>query len=269
MPTIFTRTSIVPSLRTSTYCVDLAVAALLVAAAVLSLPTGCTATPPSLQDLPRDPGLQPLPNLPLPPPKPACRAAASGELLWNEVLSRPAGIDLDGDAKSNLRDEALELVVLADEPVHAFGAELSVAGSVRGKVASTGCLAPQSFAVLLGASTGPVQLPSGAAELRLDHALKLPDTGADLKLTGTHGEALALATYPPETVHDEAASWTREIDGERGSTFMRHTDHPATFGQPHSLGACASAQPACECLAPQGMDCPRLPRDVTQAAADG
>jgi hypothetical protein len=38
-----------------------------------------------------------------------CRPVLSGELIVNELLIRPGGVDLDGDGQSTGRDEALEL----------------------------------------------------------------------------------------------------------------------------------------------------------------
>lgn len=207
--------------------------------------------------------------LPPPPPKPACRAAASGELVVNEYLVRPGGIDLDGDGKSSLRDEAIEFAVDAAEPVHVLGAELWVDGVRRAKITSPVCLPPQRFAVLVGNATGKLSLAPGAVALRLDRSLRLADGGAKLELRGLQGQVIAHLTYAAEPHGVPAATWVREVEGERGSAFVRHDALPTGTGAPHSLGTCATGQPACECLGAQGMDCPELARAATTAQHGG
>ncbi|MSP91033.1 MAG: hypothetical protein EXR79_04395 [Myxococcales bacterium] len=203
--------------------------------------------------------------LPPPPPKPACRAAATGELVVNEYLVRPGGIDLDGDGKSTLRDESIEFAVDSDEPVHVLGAEWWVDGVRRAKVTTPVCLPPQRFAVLVGNASGKLVLGPGAIEVRLDRSLRLTDAGSHLELRSPQGQVIAHLEYAAEPHGVPAATWVRALDGERGSPFVRHDALPAGTGAPHSLGTCATGQPACECLGAQGMDCPELARAATTA----
>ena len=205
-------------------------------------------------------GLQPLP-LPgeltgLPPaPSPTCAAVQAGQVVLNEYLVRPGGLDLDGDGKSNGRDEVIELVLdTHGQPAHLAGTTLYVDGALRGEIKDTTCFLPQHLLVLVGNTTGLGTWAEGADEVRLDHLLKLPDTGASLEMRTADNQLLFRHQYAPETAQ-AASSWTRGIDGDGAASWTRQVDLGDGHGRAHSIGLCNNGQPACACLASAGMDC--------------
>ena len=166
-------------------------------------------------DIPESAGLQPLPGassgVGLPAAaSPDCRAARAGEVLLNEYLVRPGGVDIDGDGKSNSHDEVIELTLTT--------------------------------------------WPEGADELRLDHLLKLPDGGASLEMRTADNQLLFRHQYLPEP-GGAPSSWTRAVDGDGASDWTRQLDWMEGHGRSTTIGLCNSGQPACACLASQGMDC--------------
>ena len=185
----------------------------------------------------------------------ACRPAVAGEVLLNEYLVRPGGLDIDGDGKSNGRDEVLELTLTTgSEPVHLGGAQLLVDGQVRGQVTGQVCVDPRQLIVLVSSTAALTAWPEGAIELRLDHLLKLPDGGASLELRTADNQLLFRHQYAPEN-GGAASSWTRAVDGDGASAWTRQLDLPAGNGRAATIGFCNTGAPACACLASQGMDC--------------
>ena len=179
-------------------------------------------------------------------PEPACREAWTGEIVINEVVHRPAGRDVDGDGKSNSRDELLEVLSVADEPVHLRGAELHFAGSNRGAIAASDCLPPLTVAIIVGSTTGLFVLPEGAQRLALDHTLRLTDGGGELTLVGVSGTNLGSVLLPPA---DDASGGCvcRQVEGERGSAMVPHAQLERARGAGWSPGLCAGGGrfPAC------------------------
>jgi hypothetical protein len=213
-------------------------------------------------DVPDSAGLQTLPipgaggaiGLPA-AASPECRPAAPGEIVLNEYLVRPGGLDVDGDGKSNGRDEVLELALATGSTqVHLGGAQLLVDGQVRGQIAGQVCLDPRHLVVLVGSTSALVTWPEGATEVRLDHLLKLPDGGASLELRTAANELLFRHQYLAES-GGAASSWTRSIDGDGAADWTRQLDLAEGHGRATTLGLCNNGLPACACLASQGMDC--------------
>jgi len=185
---------------------------------------------------------------------PGCRPVVTGEPVVNELLVRPAGLDLDGDGKSSGRDEALELYLDASEPAHFRDVELWVDGQLRGRVVGEACVPPGSLVVLTGSTTGDVAVPPGTVSLHLDHPLKLQDGGGSLELRGLAGTVLCAGTWPDEP-DAPPSSWARSEDGDRDAPFARHDTLAKTKGSAASIGRCLSGGPPCACLAGQGMTC--------------
>ena len=225
---------------------------------LIALSAGCRAS----TEMPTGSGLQGLPDpnaagpTGLPDaPSPECRPATAGDIVLNEYLVRPGGIDIDGDGKSNGRDEVLELALATGTtPVHLGGAQLLVDGQVRGQIAGQVCLDPRQLAVLVGSTSALVTWPEGAVEVRLDHMLKLPDGGASLELRSADNQLLFRHQYLPEP-GGAASSWTRAIDGDMAADWTRQLDWADSHGRATTIGLCNNGQPACACLASQGMDC--------------
>ncbi|MSP93550.1 MAG: hypothetical protein EXR79_17450 [Myxococcales bacterium] len=183
-----------------------------------------------------------------------CGPALTGEVVVNEIAVRPGGLDLDGDGKSNGRDEAVELYLDASAPVHFRNAEFWIDSDRRGRVVGEACFEPGSVLVLVGPTTAPLHLPPGSFELRLDHALQLPDSGGELELVGPAGTALGRAAWDAEP-DGPPSSRVRTLDGDRDAVWVRHADVPAAKGAPWSIGHCVNGGPPCACFAGQGMAC--------------
>ena len=172
----------------------------------------------------------------------ACLPVLSGELVINEVLAKPAGLDIDGDGLSNLRDEAIEVLLLADQPRRLDGVTLHVAGQPRGQLSDPRCHPPGTLFVVLGATAALPPLPGGAVGLQLSGQLALRDEGAQLSLLGWAGSPLDLLAYPPAPA---GRSLVRSQDGDLWAPLQPHPDTAA--GDPHSLGRCRDGAPATSC----------------------
>ena len=177
---------------------------------------------------------------------PPCRAAATGEVVINEVGHKPAGKDLDADGKSNGRDELIEVVSLAHELVHLLGTRVVFGGKVRGEITHAACMAPYTAAVLVGSTTGAVKLPLGAQLIRLNKTLRLTDSGGALALVGVAGTPLDQVAVPLARDATEGVV-TRQIDAARDAPLVPHATLPHADGSPWSPGTCADGEsfPAC------------------------
>lgn len=173
---------------------------------------------------------------------PACLPALSGELVINEVLARPAGLDIDGDGQSNLRDEAIEIRLLAAQPRHLDGVALAVAGQPRGAIADPRCHGPGTLFLLVGATAATPALQGGAEVLHLSGQLALRDDGAVLSLTGRAESVIDQLSYPAAPA---GRSQVRAHDSDPWAPLEAHPDTPG--GAPHSLGQCpdGAAAPSC------------------------
>lgn len=188
-------------------------------------------------------------------PSPECPAVQAGEVVLNEYLVRPGGMDLDGDGKSNGRDELIELTLHTQgKTAHLGGVKFYVDGALRGTVTATACLDPSHLFVLVGSTTGLGTWQEGTDEVRLDHLLRLPDGGGSLEMRTADDALLFRHSYAAES-SAAPSSWTRTIDGDGAADWQRHLDWGDGHGRPHTLGLCNDGQPACACLASQGMDC--------------
>ena len=168
-----------------------------------------------------------------------CRPASVGELALNEVGMRPSGLDLDGDGASTTRDEYVELVSLASEPVDLVGSRLLFRGHERGRVLASTCLAPRHAALFVGSTSGPFIAPAGAVRVVLDHTLRLSDGGGDVALAAGDGalhDAVSVPAAPPTGAH----VWARRADGDRLAPWAAH----GAFGPglAHSPGRCLGGE---------------------------
>jgi hypothetical protein len=215
---------------------------------------------------PPDGGLKRAGDLPVTPLP--CRKLASGEPILNEVLARPGKLDLDGDGQVNGRDEAIEIIHGGDVEATYDGVELRVDGQLRGVIVDSGCVTPGQVLVLTGAQAATLELPVGTNQVRLDHALKLPDGGATLTLHGgLAGIELAKVDVPPAGATD--SSWARAVDGDRSSGWTWHAQVPDAMGQPASPGRCLDQQPPCMCIDLQKPLCERGVPEPQQNAQGG
>ena len=172
------------------------------------------------------------------PVRPACRPAATGELVINEVVLRPGGLDLDHDGASNGRDEVVEIVSRADEAIHLQGASLWWRGERRGGVLSGACLWPRTAAVLAFEESGDLKLPRGAEMILLDRTLRLSDRGGKIELRGVNGTVLDAVAVPAAVTPDAPAVWSRSRDADWQTGLISHNEVPGAT-RPSSLGRCA------------------------------
>jgi len=187
-----------------------------------------------------------------------CRGPNPYELIVNEYLVRPAGIDVDGDGESNALDEAIELTLPADaSPVSLVGGELWVGLQRHGTIIDGECLRAGGLFVLTSSQAMPLQVYEGATVIHLDHLLKLPDAGGHFEFRGRDGAVWAHVTFPKQN-SGPVTSFTRVIDGDAATPFVAHATLPKANGALSSFGLCNTGDVACGCLASQGMDCAPL-----------
>ncbi|MSQ82195.1 MAG: hypothetical protein EXR77_04650 [Myxococcales bacterium] len=164
-------------------------------------------------------------------PKPNCLPVRTGEIVINEVLAKPAGIDLDGDGLSNNRDEALELLFVGTFAGHLDGTRLVLDGKNRGSITDITCLHPNQLVVVTGSTAQALVLPAGSRHVRLTKPLNLRDDGGHLQLIGALGTVLGQAHYPAA---QPGQSQVRQPDGDAFGGFVSHLH---TGGGSHSLGS--------------------------------
>lgn len=167
-----------------------------------------------------------------------CRAAMQGDVVVNEVLSRPSGRDLDGDGLSTSNDEAIEIVSVANEPVHLRGVKLVFRGEERGTVVSPQCVSPFWAALLVGAGSRPFKPVKGAVVTRLDKTLRLTDSGGALALQGEDGYTLDEVAVPLARNVTEGCV-ARSFDGDATGQLVPHAYIEHAGGRTWSPGTCA------------------------------
>ncbi len=192
---------------------------------------------------------------------PQCRPAATGEVLINEIVVRPAGRDLDGDGKSTARDEMVELVSLANEEVHLQGVRLVYGGQLRGEVVAAKCMKPYTAALLVGLTTGSFKVPQGAQVARLNKTLRLTDNGAALAIVGVGGQPLDQVAVPLAADATEGAI-ARSEDGARHAAFVPHALLPHAAGATWSPGTCCDGEPFPGCVSEGVVDREAYTRDA-------
>ncbi len=185
-----------------------------------------------------------------------CRLPLSGELTVNEILSRPAGIDLDGDGISNTHDEAVELIYQGEATAHLDGTELWLGGQFRGIVTTQACVQPGDLLVLTGPNTLPLAKAEGVVQIGLDHALQLTDGGGLLLFRSAKGALLGSQVVPPASA-TTPTSLAHEQDDERDGPMKPHVIIGETRGAAHSIGRCLDGALPCHCVALQSPRCDR------------
>ncbi len=190
-------------------------------------------------------------------PQPAaCRPMLTGELVLNEVLAAPGDQDLDGDGVVNGRDEAIEARYTGDEPAHLAGAQLWVAGALRGPVLGNDCVAPGDLLVFTGHRAATLTMALGAQQIRVQGALELRDEGAELEVRGALATPLGRVSYGKVAA---GVSQMRVIEGDRWSPLQPHELLPT--GQRQSIGHCrdGGAPSACWPIPLPNMEFANLP----------
>ncbi len=179
-------------------------------------------------------------------PSPPCRPAGTGELVINEVVSRPGGVDVDHDGASNGHDEVVEVVSRADEAIHLGGTSLWWKGERRGGIVQSACLPPRTAAVIVAPDGGNLKLPSGAVAVLLDRTLRLTDSGGKLEMRSVAGTTLDAVSVPGAVTPSAPAVWSRTRDADWNALLRSHNEVSGAT-RPSSIGRCANAErfPCC------------------------
>jgi hypothetical protein len=153
-----------------------------------------------------------------------CPIAAAGDVVINELLADPGGVDANADGMLVWQhDEFVELVMLAPEPRSLKGCTLRINGRVRATLPGV-CLSKGSSVVIFGG--GEPEWVSSATRhiLVADKTLTLPNAGGVVTIERNE-MVLARAAYGSEGGKDQ--SLTRFPDGV--GPFVLHTKTPSGF----------------------------------------
>ncbi|MEZ4266980.1 MAG: lamin tail domain-containing protein [Myxococcota bacterium] len=171
-----------------------------------------------------------------PDTKPACGVkAAAGLLALNEILSDPAGVDVNGDGSaSSTQDEFIELVNLT-------GGDLDLTGVVVGAGPPGAPVTSHTFGSLcLGAFQGVVLFSGGSPTLTKPMAVVMT-SGKALGLNNG-GETVVVRAADGADIDSYAftalvgQSWVRIPDGT--GAFGKHGSAPDSGGALFSPGTC-------------------------------
>ena len=175
-----------------------------------------------------------------------CRPALTGEVVINEVMVRPTGLDLDEDGAVNSGDEYIEVISRATEPVHLDGVTLWFGGDNRGELSGTACVGPRSGALVVGSKTAAPSVPPGVSVFHLSRTLRLSDRAGVVELRGQSGGALDVVNLAEPPKSSGVVNWSRARDGDWYAELRQHSE---LSSRPWSPGRCSSGHQLPECLA--------------------
>lgn len=175
---------------------------------------------------------------PTAPPVPNCPLATDGELLINEVLPDPGGLDVNGDGEASaFDDEFVELVSTADGPRSFRGVTLRVGETAR-LVLDDRCVGAGRAVVVFGGGQVP---PATPEVLALVSRLSLSNAGGELSLEGPDGSRWDSVSWGGATPR-ESLTRVPDLSGDFGP-------HPSVTGSllRASPGLCANLSPLGHC----------------------
>lgn len=166
---------------------------------------------------------------------PACDAAKPEDLVINEVLADPTGLDANGDGIPLWRDdEFVEVVLAGDGPAHTQGVTLVVNGAVRATLPPV-CIEQGEAYVIFGGGLPQLEV-DGATALVADKALGLANAGAVVQLV--RGETvLTTLQYGKEAGDDQSMTLFPDLTG----ILVQHGAVPG--GLLASPGRCTNGEP--------------------------
>jgi hypothetical protein len=162
-----------------------------------------------------------------------CPLARAGELVINEVLADPGGIDANQDGELVWQhDEFVEMLLLADGSRSTKGLTLTVNGKTRIALPD-GCVPAGGALLVFGGGKPNISPTPGLSVLVSPKTLILPNAGGVVAVS-RDGDIIARFTYGSEGGNDQ--SMTRFPDGY--GAVMLHKDTPN--GLPASPGSCTN-----------------------------
>ncbi|HAN32417.1 MAG TPA: hypothetical protein DCQ06_12550 [Myxococcales bacterium] len=176
---------------------------------------------------------------------PPCRAALTGEMVINEVMVRPSEVDVDGDGISDSKDEYIELVSRATEPIHLRGAELWFNGLRRGEITSSGCVDPRHAFVLFGSMSAARSEAFTSKVVYLDRTLRLADRSATIEIRSVSGSAIDEVDVAAPVTSSGIVNWNRTRAGDWYAPFQAHDN---LSSRPWSVGRCVDGGMFPSCL---------------------
>lgn len=170
-----------------------------------------------------------------------CDAALPGDLVLNEILADPGGMDVDGDGVADSGDdEFVEVVNVSDREVGIANVLISIVGSSTKQVQlGVECLPPSSARVLFGSEKG----------------LGLVNSGATVSLL-ISGEVVQAHTYGSEGGQDTSLTLATQLDPTSG--WVKHSEVSSSDWSP---GTCTNGNPFPDCAG-------RAPGDGVDATGD-
>jgi hypothetical protein len=156
-------------------------------------------------------------------------AAAAGDVIVNEALPNPGGLDANRDGvQSNVDDEFVELVNVRATPVDVSGHTLADATAVRHTFANPTTVPAGGSLVVFGASDFAAASPAFSALHENGHAQSA--SAGSLSLNNG-GDTVTLATASSNVIDTvtlgasvAGVSLNRNPDGDAGAGLQAHTD---------------------------------------------
>jgi hypothetical protein len=163
-----------------------------------------------------------------------CDAAVPGDLVLNEILADPGGLDVDGDGVADSGDdEFVEVVNISGREVGIANVLISVAGSSTKQVQlGVECLPSNGARVLFGSEKG----------------LGLVNSGATVSLL-ISGEVVQAHTYGGEAGQDESLTLATQLDPTSG--WVKHSEISSADWSP---GVCSNGNAFPDCAGGAGVD---------------
>lgn len=175
-----------------------------------------------------------------------CSDLGPGDLVFNEILADPAGIDFNDDGTySGTQDEWVELLNASPGPIELAGIRYfntDCEGCDKHTFAPY-CLPPGEAVLLFGGGATSISLP-GVLALISESPISLNNAGDDIALIGPSGDVLDATSYGPLT----AQSWVRSPEGV--GPFVKHSEALGSGGAKFSPGRCTHGGSFPACAAP-------------------
>ena len=156
-----------------------------------------------------------------------CDPAVAGDLVLNEILADPGGLDVDGDGIADSGDdEFVEVVNVSGKEVGIANVLVSVAASSTKQLQlGVECLPPNGSRVLFGSEKG----------------LGLVNSGATVSLI-VSGEVVQAHTYGSEAGQDESLTLASQLDPTSG--WVKHSEVSSKSWSP---GTCSNGNAFPDC----------------------